>query len=107
MKKWLTILVTALMLGAVSPAMGAAPQWEAVQLASAGAPAQDQDKIEVTVRDGYIYVYTPRAVEVRVMSIVGQLISQKNLPAGVSRLRISARGIYILKAGDLTLRVTV
>ncbi len=107
MKKWLAILLTVAMLGAVSPASAAAPQWEAVQLASTGAPASDQDKIEVMVRDGYIYVYTPHAVEVKVMSIVGQLISEKNLPAGVSRLRISARGIYILKAGDITLRVTV
>lgn len=106
MKKWLTILLTVAMLGASTPASAAAPQWEAVQLASAGAPA-DQDKIDVMVRDGYIYVYTPRAVEVKVMSIVGQLISEKNLPAGVSRLRITARGIYILKAGDVTLRVTV
>ncbi|MCM1451868.1 MAG: hypothetical protein NC102_06390 [Clostridium sp.] len=94
-------------MGISSPAIAAAPQWEAVQLASAGAPAFDKDKVEVTVRDGYIYVYAPKAVEVRVMSIVGQLISQKNLPAGISRLRMSARGIYILKAGDVTLRVTV
>ena len=107
MKKWLTILLIAAMLGTMSPAIASAPQWEAVQLASVGAPVSDQDKMEVTVRDGYIYVYAPRAVEVRVMSIVGQLISQKNLPAGVSRLRMKARGIYILKAGDVTLRVTV
>lgn len=107
MRKWLTILLLSVMPGTWSSVQSAAPQWEAVQLASAGAPASDHDKVEVAVRDGYIYVYAPRAVEVKVMSIVGQLISEKNLPAGVSRLRIAARGIYILKAGDVTLRVTV
>lgn len=107
MKRWLKILLMAVVLGTMSPAVASAPQWEAVQLASAGAPPSDHEKMEVTVRDGYIYVYAPRAVEVRVMSIVGQLISQKNLPAGISRLRMTAKGIYILKAGDVTLRVTV
>ena len=63
--------------------------------------------VEVVVRDGYIYVTTPRPASVKVLSILGQLISQQNIPAGTSRLRISARGIYILKVGSITKRVTI
>lgn len=88
----------------------ARPGWEQVQSPQAVTSRNDdgnEERVDVTVRDGYIYVTTPRPVTVRVMTILGQLISQQNLPEGTSRLKVTSRGIYILKAGSQTHRVTI
>ena len=68
---------------------------------------RNDDGVSVTVHDGYIYVTTAQPVTVRVMTILGQPISQHTLPEGTSRLKVSARGIYILKAGNRNHRVTI
>lgn len=99
------ILPAALLLATPLTALPAVPAWEVVQ-AYAGVPS-DSEKVQAIVEDGYIYVFTPRPVTVRVLSIVGRQISQQKLPAGWSRLKVTAKGIYILKAGDATLRVTI
>lgn len=67
----------------------------------------DADRIETTVRDGYIFITTGRAVTVRLYSIVGQLICQQNINAGTSRLKVGTRGVYVLKIGSATRRITV
>lgn len=61
----------------------------------------------MAVRDSCIYVTSPRQVSVKVFTILGQLISQETLPAGTHRLQMSAKGIYILKLGTTTRRVTI
>lgn len=65
----------------------------------------ESEKIDVYVKDGYIYIMTPKSVNVKLLSILGQLVTQQNLQAGVSRIKVPAKGIYILKAGDVTIRV--
>lgn len=95
-----------MLIGAIPTAEGAL-KWEYVSASAATDDTTDPDKVEVSVKDGYIYVDTSKPVTVKLMSILGQLVSQHNLPAGVSRIKMSARGIYILKAGDFTKRVTV
>ncbi len=112
MRKTIQILTAALLAVCLSlpvAARPAAPRWEPVsteQVADID-PASEPDRVDVEIRDGYIYVATSRPVSVKVLSILGQLISQQNIPAGTSRLRISARGIYILKIGSITKRVTI
>lgn len=69
--------------------------------------ATDDGDIEVVVRGLTIYVTTPRPMQVKIFTILGQLIVQQNVPAGTTRLNVNARGIYILKAGDATCRITV
>ncbi len=104
------ILSLALLLTAPAEAMAATPVWETVQNAPQTQAAQEsisEEHMEVVVREGYIYVTTTRPVTVRVMTILGQLISQKTLPEGTSRLKVASRGIYILKAGTQTHRVTI
>lgn len=97
--------VFAAALMAATPVMAEAPGWEVVDTSTASAPMSDA--VEVEVRDGYIYVAASKPVTVKILSIVGRTVSEQKLPAGVSRLKISARGIYILKAGDKTMRVTI
>ena len=69
--------------------------------------ATDEGDIEVAVRGLTIYITTPRPMQVKIFTILGQLIVQQNVSAGTTRLSVSARGIYILKAGDATCRITV
>lgn len=82
----------------------AVPSWE---LVTSSAQSEDIERIEVQVRDGYIYITTPRSLNVKIFSILGQLISSTKVQAGTSRLKVPARGIYILKAGTFTRRITV
>lgn len=102
--KTLIVVFAAAMMAAV-PARAEVPGWEVVSTSVASSSMSDS--VEVEVREGYIYVSASKPVTVKILSIVGRTISEKKLPAGVSRLKISSRGIYILKAGDTTMRVTI
>ncbi len=62
---------------------------------------------DVRVCEGYVYVTTSRPTTVKVFSILGQLISQETIQPGISRFRLPSRGIYILKVGDITKRITI
>lgn len=109
MRRLLTILVVALWAIAAS---GAGPRWESVDMPPRIPPAIEQRTdegaaVSVTVSDGFIYVATSRPLPIKVFSILGQLISQDTLQPGYHRLRISARGVYILKLGSATRRVTI
>ena len=65
------------------------------------------DSPEIRVNEGYVYVTTSRTITVKVFSILGQLISQETIQPGISRFRLPSRGIYILKAGAITKRITI
>lgn len=90
----------------------AQPTWEAavpqsqVQV-SATVERGEQESIEIYTKDGYVYISTSQPVKVKIFSILGQLISQESVPVGTYRLRINSRGIYILKAGTITRRITI
>lgn len=87
--------------GSVAPRPGGASTRTTVTL------AEDGGIVEVSVRGLSIYVTASRPVQVKIFTILGQLIVQQNIAAGTTRLSVNARGIYILKAGDATCRVTV
>lgn len=72
-----------------------------------GNDQDENDKIEVTVKNGYVYVYTSHAVAVQLYSILGQLITQHQAQPGTTRVKAPAKGVYILKVGTVTRRVTV
>lgn len=91
---------------------GAANGWESTDKAMTAAERAaservDSDSPDVWVRDGYIYIAAQRPVTVKIFSILGQLISQESVPAGTYRFHLASRGIYILKAGTLTRRITL
>lgn len=67
----------------------------------------DDSGMEITVRDGVVTLVLTRPAQVRVLTILGQPLGQETLPAGVHRLRLSTRGIYIVKVGSMTRRVTI
>lgn len=97
------VALAAMMMAPAAAAPPPPPAWEAVDTVVAEAA----DDLAVSVRDQYIYVSVPRPTGVKLFTILGQPIAQATLPAGTSRFRVSARGIYILKAGSITKRITI
>lgn len=107
-----SIIITATLLAALivpGTALHAQRQWEEMEGAPAAVERVDAsaDGIDITVKDGYVYVTTDKPVTVKIFSILGQLISQKTVQPGTWRTHITARGIYILKAGSVTRRITI
>lgn len=101
-------LLILLMIAATAMPLSAQKNWE--EMESELVVSEDRvegDVLDIAVRDGYVYVTTSRPVTVKIFSILGQLISQKSIPAGTYRTRIPARGIYILKVGAVTKRITI
>lgn len=85
------------------------PVWEEV---APPAPATTQTidmdaDTQIAVANGYIYLWTEKPVTVKLFSILGQLISQETIKPGLHRIKLSARGIYIVRAGTATRRVTL
>lgn len=107
-----TLRAALLALALLAAVPSGAHDWELVSgadhpAASAPSTSDDRSQVEIHARAGAIYVTSRTPVTVKVFSIVGQLISQATLPAGTSRLKVEARGIYILKAGPVTRRVSI
>mgnify|MGYP001030865883 CR=1 FL=1 len=63
--------------------------------------------VAILVADGYIYLTTEKTVTIKIFSILGQLISQDTLRPGTHRIKLASRGIYILRAGSTTRRITL
>lgn len=102
-------LAVAVML-VVAADVAAAPtrNWERVSSAvTEVAEADSMEAVDVRVSDGYVYICVLQPTPVKVFTILGQLVTKQNLEAGVWRLPLSARGIYILKVGSQTRRITI
>ena len=80
--------------------------WEHIELTSPAGPDNAPVSVEATVRDGYLYLTIERDAPVKVFTILGQLVTSQQLGAGRWRLSLKVRGIYILKIGPVTRRVT-
>ncbi len=107
MRRLIVILFLSL---TVALAVGATQRWEEVDALPGiqlQQDAMDEDSVVVTVSDGYIYVSSEERLIVRVFSILGQLISREELPGGTYRFRMRSRGIYVVKIGTRTIRVTI
>lgn len=97
------LCLASLVASATPPPQPASPRWEQVDEA---APEPDEE-FSAGVRNGYLYVWLARPCQVELFTILGQPVARATLPGGASRLRLPARGIYILKAGSSTKRITM
>lgn len=100
------------MLAAISATGSHAAQssaWEEVStsIPQIAQPIDTDGSISVAVYDDYIYIHSDQQVTVKLFSILGQLIAQETVKAGTHRIRIKSRGIYILRAGTVTRRITI
>lgn len=84
-------------------------KWEQLDTAAEPSPTDigRNEGGNVRVQDMYIYIELETPAAVKLFTILGQPVSQMQLPAGTSRFRVSARGIYILKIGSTTRRITI
>lgn len=112
MIRLVAVILLALGLIATTPvyAAGDSPVWEVVSHRP-GAREQslptDQERLEVVVRDGAVYITVTQPVRIEVFSILGQLITHKKVEEGTVRLTLRHKGIYILKAGSVTKRINL
>ena len=103
--KRLTAIFICLILLAAAPLTATADSWERVE--NLRDDPAESERIDVTVRDGYVYVVTNRTVTVKVCTILGQVVSQSKVQPGIWRIKLRQRGVYILKAGPVTKRVNI
>lgn len=85
----------------------AAPVWEKVAPVTTEITEASADAYEVKIADRAIILTLTNKTSVKVFTILGQLVAEKQLETGTWRLPIEARGIYILKVGTSTRRVTI
>lgn len=70
--------------------------------------ADSDDEIFTHASEGYVYVVVMRQrTNIKIFTILGQLVAQDTLHPGIYRFKLPARGIYLLKAGSVTRRVTI
>ena len=103
------ILIASVMLCSFPTVALAAHSWETVRMErlGEGKVVSRTSEIEVRTLRGTILVYTSRPTQVKVFSILGQLVSQESLPAGVSQLSLNTHGLFIVKIGDMTCKVAL
>ena len=63
--------------------------------------------IEVSSKDGSIYIRTPRKAQVVVYTILGQIVTDRTINPGLSELKIGVRGIYLVKIEGQTQKIAL
>jgi len=82
--------------------------WETVKSERTGSKQIVKEaEIEIRTTKGAIIVTTSKPVQIKVFTILGQLISSETLPAGTSQLTLGSHGIFIVKTGGLTCKVAL
>lgn len=66
-----------------------------------------ESEVEISGKDGEIVIKTNRRIQVRVFTILGQLVNQATLNPGENHLRVNSRGIYIVKVENRTQKVAL
>ena len=110
MKRLLTMLICVMALLASSSIAYAQMQWRETNRDINATSLTDPrltDGVEIFGKDGAIIIRTQHRIQVRVFTILGQLVSQTVLSSGTSELRIGSRGIYIVKIGNTTQKVAL
>ncbi len=110
MRRLFAILATVVLMALAPVAVTARVQWQPVSGEVQGKSLTDAkatDGVEIFQRSGTIIIRTQRPVQVKVFTILGQLVSQATLPAGTSELRLGSRGIYMVKVGNITQKVAL
>lgn len=85
----------------------AAPKWELLDAPRGYLEQIDIDSFDLRVAEGNLYLATRKPVTVKIFTILGQLIVQDNLSAGQHRIKMPQKGIYIVKIGTTTRRITI
>ncbi|MCM1490360.1 MAG: T9SS type A sorting domain-containing protein [Muribaculum sp.] len=101
------ILATLMLAVSIVVIPGYAKGWEPVRtdVSQLSSVAKDDD-IVIRVAPGQVVVSSSQQIQIKIFTILGQVVSNETLPAGVNRLSLS-HGVYIVKVGDLTCKIAV
>ncbi|MCH5216448.1 MAG: T9SS type A sorting domain-containing protein [Muribaculaceae bacterium] len=66
-----------------------------------------QDNIDVYSSNGNVIIRLKEKSQVKIFTILGQLVSNEELPVGTWELKINSRGIYIIKIGNHTQKIAL
>lgn len=90
------------------PPAASAKGWEPVKTERADAKyVVRESELDIKAASGLIIVSTNHAVQIKVFTILGRLVSSETVQPGKSQLQLPAHGVYIVKVGDLTCKVAV
>lgn len=107
MKSRLIALLLAIIV-ALSGAEAAPNLWETVDSAPQEFVEQrTDDPFEAKAMNGYVYIVVRQPMTFQLYTILGQLITSKQLAVGTHRLRLSTHGVFLLKGGNHTRRITL
>lgn len=109
MRRLLAILSLVFALGLGNTAL-AEIQWHETNREVTGKSLNDprtSDGVEIYGSNGTITIVTPKRINVRVYTILGQIVSQATLQPGTSELKLGSRGIYLVRIGNLTQKVAI
>lgn len=82
--------------------------WEQVKTERADARTIIKDAdIEVRTAPQTIIITSAHQIQVKVYTILGQVVSNETVAAGTSQLNIGSHGVYIVKIGTLTCKVAL
>lgn len=102
------ILCILVVIAAMLPADAAVRTWEdAEQFPVHVEQTSQPDDVTVAVHEGYVYVLVRQTTHVKLFTLLGQVIVQDTLKPGIYRYKLTSRGIYLLKAGTSTRRITL
>lgn len=83
--------------------------WETIrteQIPESKVVIKDTD-VEIRATRGMLIITTNHSLQIKIYSILGQLVTQDNLQPGTFKLPLNAHGVYIVKIGELTCKVAV
>lgn len=105
----LRYIFLASVLSLLSATAFAARTWESVERmpVPVSESVVQSDDIVAVVSEGYLYITVKQRTTVRLFTILGQPVVQETLVPGTYRFRLTTRGIYLLKAGGATRRITL
>ena len=91
-----------------APAYAAQGKWEQIksERTDTKSIAKDSDS-EIRIARGVVVVTTTKQVQVKIYTILGQIVSRETLPPGTSQISIYPHGVYIIKIGDLTCKAAL
>lgn len=103
-----SVLCIALSLALSIPVNAATSKWETskIERQDVRTIVKDSDT-EIKAARGIIVINTVKPTQVKVYTILGQLISRENLPAGQSQLTLTTHGVYIIKTPELTCKIAL
>ena len=95
----LLVLIAALF---AAPAHAAQGKWEQIksERTDTHTIAKDSDT-EIKIAKGIVVVNSSKQVQVKIYTILGQIVSRETLPPGISQISVLPHGVYIIKIGDL------